>query len=292
MPLRVFSARCHLASPLELPPRAGATLATTLRGAYGEALVRMGHGWFRAPRSEVQRRDHPSPFVLRVARRAEPEVKPWLTHEHLTVRDVTLTLALLGRKARAHTHVALEALERAGTAGLGAEHVPFTAELEQSFDGTFAQWTGLSFARVVSAGVPAPRRVRIELVTPMDADVEAFARIVGDVAHDWVQWDLADSDHAETIGRPACDALADRARDLAAEAFQGITIRTHITFEDLGLRRSRRNGRRFPLRGFVGSIELTGRVEAALPWLSMLELRGGGGRKTFGLGEVRVWVGE
>jgi hypothetical protein len=70
-----------------------------------------------------------------------------------------------------------------------------------------------------------------------------------------------------------------------------MAIRTDITFEELGLRRSRGNGRRFPLRGFVGSIALTGKLAAALPWLSMLELRGGGGRKTFGLGEVRVWVG-
>lgn len=293
MPLRVFSARCPLEHTLELAPRSGATLATTVRGVYAKALVTMGFAWLRAPRSEAQRRDHPSPLVLRVTGRdAGRSEARGAGREAIALGTLELSLTLLGRKALSHANVAIEALHRAGRAGLTQKSIRFEPTLELTFDGTFAEWTASARAASMNTKTPSPRKARIDLVTPMDADVHDFPRILGDAAHDLVQWDLADSDLADRIGREMCDTLGDRARKLAAETLRDVTLRADVTFEELGLRRSRSNGQRFPLQGYLGSIELSGPLDAALPWLGVLELRGGGGRKTFGMGEVRVWVGE
>ena len=39
-----------------------------------------------------------------------------------------------------------------------------------------------------------------------------------------------------------------------------------------------------------GYVELSGDLALAWPWLAALALRGAGQKRSFGLGEVRLWV--
>jgi hypothetical protein len=126
MPIAVVDAQARLGGPLRLGVRAGASLATTLRGCYETALLRAGCAVSSGPRccertpadepgavvcarpdacpipalykprSEAQRRDHASPIGLWARQTAE--------------RLVDVRMVLWGRRALAARSLAFEAL--------------------------------------------------------------------------------------------------------------------------------------------------------------------------------------
>jgi hypothetical protein len=279
MPIAIVSATCQLAQPVDLPPRDGATLATVLRGAFGDALVHAGLGPLHEPRSRAQRRDHPSPLVLRV-RSVEADA-----HEPTHVCGFEFTLLFLGRAACAQREPVLAALHGMAATGLTATRVPFELTLASGFEGTLAD-------RNAMRARDGSRHARIVLRTPMSADLLRFDAVLGEVAHELVQWDLVDRQVSEDLGKRGCDALAEQARVAAASSLLGVRVDADVTEQHIGSRRSRSNGHRFGLTGYTGAVTLEGDLCGALPWLVVLELRGAGRKKTFGLGEVQLELGE
>ena len=281
MPIRLFVAECELRGPLYLPPRTGSSLATTIRGAYGAALVDGGGDWLQRPHSTTQRRDHATPIIVRVTAEANAPEGSIVAFE--------LSLVLLGRRAIAEQSLVLGALFEAGQRGLTARKIGFGVEIFPLYDGTLASWC----AKLAPEGEPLTQ-INLALETPMDADVGDFPRLVGTVAHDLVQWDLEDSGLAASVHETGvdakrwCDTHADAARRAAEASLAEADIAMTVADKNLGKRRSHTNLGKFPLGGYVGLIDLRGNLNHALPWLRVLELVGGGRKKSFGLGTVRL----
>lgn len=302
LPIAVFRIQAHLSTPLCLDPRSGASLATTLRGAYDGALLHAGcarqpgqqpcqgdDGDPRGvtcgrpdtcpipalykPRSAAQRRDHPSPIGLNVEQTAPARLSGRVT--------------LWGRRALAARTLALNALAGAGRRGLwdGARTVRFDVVVEPVFEGTLGAWV------LRQHGPEAePCRVLVEFMSPCQGEPLRFGALAGQAAHDLVQWDLEDSGASPTLGKRGCDDLADGARACAERAFERVTVAARqLDVEDLGQRYSRGNRHRFRLEGVRGFIELRGDLTAAWPWLVLMALRGVGQKRAFGLGGVRLW---
>jgi hypothetical protein len=304
MPIAVVQAQAHLSAPLELGVHPGASLATTLRGCYETALLHLGctvaagprccdrtpadaaGGVICAhpsvcpipilykPRSEAQRRDHISPIGL------------W-AHQP-TERLVDVRMVLWGRRALAARQLAFEALTAAGRAGLwnGRTSVLFDLAYKPVFEGTLGAWAARAWPRAAVAG-----RVLVELASPCQGDDAQLARLLGNLAHDLVQWDLDDDGRSAALGKRGCDALADEARGQAEASLRDVTVGVRaLDREDAGLRQSRSNRGSFRLRGLSGYLELSGDLSRTWPWLAALALRGAGQKRSFGLGEVRLWL--
>ncbi len=300
MPIAVVAARASLHRALRLEPHAGASLATTLRGAYEAALLRAGCAFapgprrcdrvaeharrpvvcqspttcsipaLYKPRSQAQRRDHPSPVGL------------WVRQTSETSLDVSVTP--WGRRACATRALALGALAGSGRAGLwdGASALPFDVETRTTFEGTLGDWA--------RRGRPGGRRLLLEFASPLQCADGELAHVLGTVAHDLVQWDLEDCGDSARLGKPGCDALADEVRRQAEAALDGVSVEVRsLDAEDHGQRRSRSNHGAFRLYGVSGFVELSGDLSRAWPWLRALALRGAGQKRSFGLGEVRLW---
>ncbi len=304
MPIAVVQAQAHLSEPLELPAHPGASLATTLRGCYETALLRLGCALAAGPRccdrtpastpggvicadpspcpipilykprSEAQRRDHASPIGLWARQ----------TNERL----VDLRVVLWGRRALAARQLAFEALAAAGRAGLwnGRTSVLFDLTYRPVFEGTLGAWAARSRPHAMAAG-----RVLVELASPCQGDDAQLAPLLGNLAHDLVQWDLEDRGRSAELGKRGCDALADEARRQAEASLRGVIVDVRaLGAEARGLRQSRSNRGSFRLHGVSGCVELSGDLALAWPWLAALALRGAGQKRSFGLGEVRLWV--
>lgn len=300
LPIAIVAAHVSLHRALRLQAHAGASLATTLRGAYDAALLRAGCAFapgprrcdrvaeherrpvvcqspttcpipaLYKPRSEAQRRDHPSPIGLTVRQTG--------------ASSLDLTVTLWGRRACAARDLTFAALAATGRAGLwdGAAAVPFDLETHVTFEGTLGEWA--------RRGRPGCGRLLLEFASPLQRADGELAHILGTLAHDLVQWDLEDSGDSAGLGKPGCDALADEARRQAAATLDGVSIDVRsLDAEDQGLRRSRSNHGAFRLSGVSGFVELSGDLTRAWPWLRALALRGAGQKRSFGLGEVRLW---
>jgi hypothetical protein len=302
LPIAVFRIRANLSSPLCLDVRAGASLATTLRGAYDAALVRAGcrrplgsppcHDDDRSPRgvtcavplacpvaalykprSMTQRRDHPSPIDLRIEQTAATQLAGRVT--------------LWGRRALAARGLIFDALTSMGRRGLwdGSQAVRFDAIVEPVFEGTLGAWVLGQQRHAAGHG-----RVLVELSSPCHGAPRPFGPLAGLTAHDLVQWDLEDSGASATLGKRGCDDLAEGARACAESAFERVTIvASRLDVEDRGQRYSRGNRHRFRIEGVSGFIELRGDLTAAAPWLMLMALRGVGQKRAFGLGSLRLW---
>lgn len=327
LPVEILALHCGFERELVLPEREGANLHTTLRGAFGSALVaegcalarstdstktcidRQGRGgcerpsacalpWLYEPRVASQRRDHPSPVVLRIEG-VDSEVRD----EEVLVSALRLSLFLLGRHATRGRELVLRALGRTGKRGLteprgrGPLHpmasfdVRFSSTYVPVFAGTLGAWVA------ARRGKSSPKRVGIELASPLVASPPDLAALLGNTAHDLVQWDLADRGLSDAWGEGAkqrCDELSDSARSQVAEWGRRLRSDGHTKKVGLGRRRSVSTQQRFPLGGegaFTGWLELRGALDLVLPWLVVLELRGGGAKKSFGMGEVRLRLG-
>jgi hypothetical protein len=300
MPIAVVEAQARLGGPLRLGVRAGASLATTLRGCYETALLRAGcavssgprccertpadepgavvcarpeacpiPGLYK-PRSEAQRRDHASPIGLWARQTAE--------------RLLDVRMVLWGRRALAARALAFEALVAAGRAGLWDDRasVLFDVTYKPVFEGALGAW---------AAQATATDRVLVELASPCQGGDAQLAHLLGNLAHDLVQWDLEDSGDSTRLGKRGCDTLADEARREAEASLAGVTVDVRaLDAEDHGLRQSRSNRGSFRLYGVSGYVELSGDLTRAWPWLASLALRGAGQKRSFGLGEVRLWL--
>jgi len=325
MPIGILQTNCLMERPLVLRDRLGANLRTSLRGAFGEALVGLGcqkaahgrtcldrHGrggcqspakcavpWLFEPHVAEQRRDHPWPIVLK------------LTHGdwelggdgELVVSAMELTVVLLGRHANHERDLVVAALAKAGQSGIiergvdkhsgepSVDAVGFDTSTRELWSGSLGAW--------VQARLDGQlwREVGVELATPLAADPPDFGSMLGNVAHDLVQWDLADSGLASSWARDGadakrrCDEHADRARAHVKEHLCHVAAGGEFGQAHLGRRWSRSTGGTFELMGFTGWLVLSGELEQILPWLVVLELRGGGKKKSFGLGEVRLGIG-
>jgi len=287
MPLAVGRGTARAERPLSLNPRAGATLATTLRGAYETALLEAGCvrqagrrcfeqqpldeaepcrepgrcpvPYLYKPRSRAQRRDHAPPIGL------------WVRQEG--PRELTVTLVLWGRRAVAARRLACEALMRAGRVGLwdGSEAVAFDASVEPLFEGMLGEWV-----RREGDAASGPTHLRVELASPYNGKRPDLAHMLGNLAHDLVQWDLEDGGESTVLGKRGCDALADAARVHARDSLAGVVVRRReLECCDQGPRYSRGNGGVFRLRGVRGLFDLSGDLSAAWPWLPALVPAGG-----------------
>jgi hypothetical protein len=134
----------------------------------------------------------------------------------------------------------------------------------------------------------------LELVSPLVSKPVDLGSLLGNAAHELVQWDLADSGLAESFGdgsKRRCDAYADEARTTVKELATGLTVAGEVDHATLGRRASRGNGGKFELAGHHGWLRIAGDLQALLPWFIVLELRGAGAKKSFGMGDVRVGFG-
>ena len=309
--------------PLVLPDRSGADLRTSLRGAFGKALMSLGcknaakgqscfglntrHAcqmpdhcalpWLFEPHVAIQRRDHPSPVVLTLT---GIDDQPGDTDEP-AVSAMEIRLVLFGRHANQERELVLAALSSAGQRGLlepgptqgsparKPSSVSFEVQTNELWSGTLCDWVAGRFDGQVSS------QLDIHLATPLCTDPPDFGPMLGNLAHDLVQWDLADSGLAAEFvaqghgdAKRWCDDFADCARAHVKKRLTKVRVNGDVSKMSLGRRRSRSNGNSFELHGFTGWLTLTGEFQPILPWLVALELRGGGKKKSFGLGEVRL----
>lgn len=223
------------------------------------------------PHSTAQARDHASPLALSVAV-ARPDL-------------LDVGVALWGRRALALKDLVEQVLIDAGRFGLldGRGAAPFAADIRWEFDGTLHQW-------LAGQGHGPGGPLLLQLVEPVESRSPDLASWAANAVHDLVQWDLEDSGESELLGKRGCDALAGQAREAARSAFRGVVVEDAWLEEaGPGARRSRTNRQRFEPLGVRGYVRLGGELEPAWPWLSLLTLRGAGGRRSFGLGGLRLW---
>lgn len=230
----------------------------------------------RGERCGCRARDHAAPVSFTL----EPDASP------LRPRG---RYVLWGRRATSADarRLVAAALEAAGRSGLGdprGERTAFEVEPGPVFEGTLGRWVQLS------SPAHLPSAIEVELATPCRTTAAGLAAVAGNAAHDVVQWDLVDRGIEQQHGPRGCDALADDARATAREAIEGLTVAAESSeVQSAGSRRST-GGHRHDLTGLTARFRLCGDVGAAFPWLALLALRGAGEKRSFGLGQVRLWL--
>lgn len=306
MPICELVVRCQVESPPSTGPLVSRDLALALRSGFWANLVRLGcrddagachrdgqgvrnrqtvacsHRdscavpvLFR-PRSTIQRRDHASPAGLMVRRCATD--------------SFTVSIVLFGHRAVANRALIGRALEHTGTRGirLADTSLQFLPRPSGEFSGPLHQRLAQILPMHIARDHAAP--VLLELSAPLDTTSGELATVLGNMAHDFVQWDLEDRGLAERLGKAGCDQLAEAARQCASASLASVRVDDGTIATRVGTRRSRSNRNRFVLEGRKGYLHLDGDLTAAAPWLALLSLRGGGRHKSFGLGQVRLWV--
>jgi hypothetical protein len=227
-----------------------------------------------------------------------PAVQPW--SNLAGPGGFTVRLVLFGDRAVAGRDAIVSALEKASALGIdlrhssgrtrGTAHWRFSTAPRLAFEGTLRTYTRRLFAH------GAPERVVIELATPCiveetaTAEAPSLGHIAGNLAYDLALYDIHDRREAEGLGREQSDAAAERAREVAEAAFAGVRIEAGcLAPADWGRRQSGSNKGVMRLRGLGGYLRLAGDLDAALPWLAAMTLRGAGQKKSYGAGEVRLW---
>ena len=282
LPILVWSATLRLERSIDLPEVAGASLATSLRGALGEGLravaCRSDRGCGRecagapgctvpalwSPRSLAQRRTHPPPIALAVRKESGGRLAG--------------RVALWGRTALAERATVRSALRAAGGRGL---HVPeraparFEVDLELAYEGTLAGWAA-------ARGIADAARVRARFGGPGGEGSKraSFEDLLANAAHDLVQWDLCDRGLDAELGKAGCDAHAEAARDLVRDSLRAVRVEGEFR-RTTALRESTTNGHTFPHVELGGAVQLEGDLAPLAPWLALAELRGIGPRVSF-----------
>ena len=317
--------RCVAEAPLHFRlEREGATVGTTLAGAFGTALMqvgcarqRQGHPrclgmsrgdfhcpehdhspfhWLFKPYSITHRRTLGRPVRLRAPR----------LEEDAPVREFDLEVALWGRHAVAAREVVAEAVQVMGGNGLNHNGQPVRFRLldRQSGPSTTLQ------QEVDRLSGPSWRQALLIFETPLlmqsrttdeqgnssrsHAGAESFrpAALFGNAAYELMAWHLEEGNDGTVSDGAARHALCRTMRRSAEEAVTTSVqhLENRLFSLDVGQRQSRSNGRRFPMLGLLGHLELTGRIDAMVPWLVVLERLGGGQRRGMGFGAVRFWL--
>jgi hypothetical protein len=315
LPVQKILAHCITDKPIFLPPHEGSTPGTTLAGAFGSALwsticpnkppcnrqQKKGSlhcqkpnncilPWLYKPYSEVQHRNFARPVLLRAAELESIE----------SVEHFTLEVTLWGRKAIAAQQEVIATLKKMGELGLNSEknQVYFAiAKIETN--------PALTLAQRIQTLPEKPDSILLEFQTPFLHQEKTpkgkryfhtqpnlpIVSILGNVAYNLVAWDIEDRSIGEELDQKQRHSLARDARDIAWQAGEGLSIvRTHLSPVSIGTRFSRTNRQNMSLEGFVGLVELTGELEAAMPWLQALALIGGGQKRAMGFGVVQMWL--
>lgn len=293
MPLTVVSTTLTLSRPPALRARAGTTLMTSLRGLLLRCLVRdacrasgctkadgqlhcrcpdtCNAPWLLAPRAEAQRRDHAVPVCFDA--------------DLVDATRIGLRAVLWGRRVSNDQLDLRTSLARAGVDGLcdDAGRVRWRVRSSRAWSGTVAQW--------LPQAVPEMLDVTLfNLIAGAQADIP---HQLANLGHDLVQFVLADGGHDARLGKRGCDAEAEALRDEILDVAGAVDIQwREAALTDIGMRRSTRNGGRFPLAGGSGVLRLSGDLTGVAPWLALATLRGLGGRKSFGMGGVRCYQAD
>jgi hypothetical protein len=300
LPIIISHVECKLSRALHFGKREGTNLATSIRGVFRAALYQLGCQkpsdncakcqtreacsipFLFGPRSEAQRRDFASPIIL------------WPTNQS---SNIDIALIFWGRRVRQYQAMVNQAINIAGENGLddSAGRVEFVARSQLIFDGTLKQWIAREYPDYQNSN-----RACVELIEPPLAvhqttraknghEKPSLAAILGNTAHDLVLWDLEDRGMSPELAKSGCDQLAQMARELATAALAKANIEAgFLTNEDYGKRYSRQNNNTFALKGIRGYTRIGGNLDEVFPWLAALSLRGGGAKKSFGLGRVRL----
>lgn len=116
-----------------------------------------------------------------------------------------------------------------------------------------------------------------------------LAEVLGNAAYELTAWDMEDRALSAAAASKSRHRLCLDARDAARAAAGRLEWADGELFPaEVGPRLSRSNAHAFPLRGFVGYAEYAGDGAAAWPWLLALALGGGGKKRPWGFGRVRV----
>ena len=251
------------------------------------------------PRSDVQKRDFPSPVLVRAAEPDEVE------GGFESVVDVVLC----GRIATAHEQVIRETMEALARAGFGPPglRVNFNvANVRVVFDGPLADMAGPAptadssvLIELVTAVGWDPARISHARGSRMRTETEEgaglpLAWLLENVADDLVRWDIEDWGLSDTLGREACEKFAAEASQAAGMAAGRVAIeKAALREEEYGLnsRKSRTGPREghHPLFGLSGFALLSGDLPAVWPWLLGAVARGAGQQRGKGFGHVRLW---
>lgn len=267
LPVAVVDLCIRLPRRLDLPR---ATVTGRLHGALTTILEEQHVTDLLPHRSDTQRWEFPAPWSLRSI-----ELVP-----RSAGADLNAELAFFGQSA-VETHERAVACLREGDLLVDDEALSLATTLHSvRFTGSLE-----ALAARVTERLGIRDRVVVELREPFDVRGEPFSlpAAVAGVALLLARWSLEPT--ASTLGDAECkaraEALADHVRDRCAR-LDAIPRLRDVRLRD---RRSVSNGNTFPLRGWVGTVELIGDVAAVMPWLVALGLRGGRHRK-FGLSEV------
>ena len=311
LPVQKILAHCITDKPIFLPPHEGSTPGTTLAGAFGSALwsticqnnphcVRQTNPhcqkpndcvlpWLYKPYSEIQHRNFARPVLLRATELESME----------PVESFTLEVTLWGRHAIAAQQEVIATLKKMGKLGLNSENrkVYFSiAQIETA--------PALTLTEQIQNLPRKPHSILLEFQTPFlhqernlkgkryfhtEANIP-IVNILGNVAYNLVAWDIEDRGLGEKLDKHKRHKLARDARDVAWQAGEKLNIvRTHISPVSVGKRFSRGNKKTMLLEGFVGLVELSGKLETAIPWLQTLALIGGGQKRAMGFGTTQMW---
>ncbi|MEO5377942.1 MAG: hypothetical protein H7832_09210 [Magnetococcus sp. DMHC-6] len=325
LPTQILKFRCQAERPLYFcQGREGATLGTTLAGAFGEALCQVGcarqrngaprcldldhqnfvcpeeeachFSWLYKPYSKIHRRPLGRPIGLRA-----PELEG-----DQPVTQFSLQVILWGRHTLAGRAVILDALHAMGSNGFKIEGRSIRFRLLSSAQ----EESVLTLQnRIQHLTNPTRHHALLTLATPLlipsrttDEDgshirthpkAGAFnvATLLGNCAYELTAWDLEDRQEKSAFDHTTRHHLCRQARQNAEiTCVKSVKMtQNHLSLVDLGHRTSRSNGRPFPLQGLIGHLELTGDINAILPWLVVLDLCGGGQRRSMGFGAIRLW---
>lgn len=323
LPVQILSLACRADRPLRFDRRGGATPGTSLWGAFGEALLeivcvraREGgagcgdgvgeclapgecHGrWLYKPRAEDRHPALPKPVSRQLARPVLLAAPALETGE--PVEAFHIEAILWGRQAIARRGVVEQTLRRMAERGLqpagtSGPTVPFRIEALRGDPPA-------TLAERLADRPEAPPGFRLVFETPCMLEKHhhkagpaelSLSDILGGCAYDLAVWDMEDRQSGPDLPKPRHKFGLD-ARDAARQAAEALRpVGGALWPVDVGFRVSRKNGHSFPLQGFVGYVDFIGECAAALPWLLALALAGGGEKRPWGFGRVRVvWVEE
>lgn len=283
MPLTLLRFPVTLEEPWPADERLAHNMATTLRGAIDRAILD-AHctqascephkrcpladciaGVLTKPSTHYGKpRDHPPSFSLDVEGDG-------------LARTVSLTL--WGKNASVVTREIEAALRRVaqGRALVNNKPVPFGVGRGEHLRTSLGAW-------VRKASAPSEKIfTRHRVVLPRSRGPEDLAYLAANVAHDLVQWDLAESGAAADMRPRDVDDAGEIARAAVTAAFSGVGCRVLSESRFHDTRVSRSNGHTRPIDAAELEMELEGDLEPAWPWLRAMSLRGPGSRLSLGI---------
>lgn len=311
LPVQTLRFDCAAERPLQFSTHSGATPGTTLWGAFGDALlaqccIRRENGrsdcgdaaggclaqdlcpgrWLYKPRSILQNRDLARPVLLH-SRDLEQDCP---------VQEFRIDAILWGRHAIAALELVCDLLHHMGEQGLKPEQ-DFAEPVRFQIGEIRAETPGTLADRAASLLPFQPKRFRLTFETPFLGEKKrkdpagglfSLADILGGCAFDLAAWDLEDRELGPDLPKPRHKLCLD-ARDAARQAAESVRpLGGELAWCDTGKRISRTNNSTFRLQGFVGQAEFSGYCAPILPWLTALSLGGGGAKRPWGFGRVRV----